>query len=165
MAAWRKAGLWPVDREVMRALTPPPPAAIDPAILQTPQSVKASRQLARSVRQQQVDPTEAFHKLGKAFETEVARGAVTAAELEKIRAQQEVDKAVRGGGKRTKFPLGVVFDQRYRETHAAELADWGRAERARNEKKAADAAREKDLARSKGKGKQKTLSAGPSKKR
>jgi len=149
----------------MRATTPPPVAEIDPALLQTPRSTSMGRALDRLVRRGDVDAKDAFFKVLKAYEVEKAKSDVLSAELEQIRAQQEVDKAVRAGGKRAKFPQGVEFDQIYREANRERLADWGRQERAKNEKKAADAARQKAEKKSQRKGKHKRAGQNSSRKR
>ena len=64
-------------------------------------------------------------------------------DLEKRQAAEELDRAARGSGKRTRFPQGHVFHQAYADTHAEELAGRKAAEAERRRVKRNAAARDK----------------------
>ena len=44
-------------------------------------------------------------------------------DIERRDAATELDQVARSHGKRTRYPLGQLFDQKYQEDHAEELAE------------------------------------------
>ncbi len=63
-------------------------------------------------------------------------------DLERRRAAEELDKVARASNKRTRFPHGASFDQKYQEEHAEELAERREAEK-QSQKKAVGRPRRK----------------------
>jgi len=58
-------------------------------------------------------------------------------DAERQEAAEELDKVARGSEKRTRFPLGHLFDQKYQEVHAEELSERRQAEEQRKAQKKA----------------------------
>jgi hypothetical protein len=70
-------------------------------------------------------------------------------ELARRRAADELDRAARGGNKRTRYPEGFIFDQEWIKAHPEEIAEKRAAEQRR--------ADQRRVASQKRKGKGRTL--------
>ena len=73
----------------------------------------------------------------------------------KRKAAEQLDKEARSGGKLTRYPHGMLFDQKYQDTHATELAERKEAElatRAKKEQSGRARGRGRDRGRGRGRG-------------
>ena len=120
-SAWAKSGLWPLSESVMRARQTTPETRITPVTPITPHNKATSQAMVRGVQRGENSPTTAILKMSKAFERVEAEKVLLEKDLEKRWAAEELDKAARGSNKRTRFPQGQLFDQKYQEDHAQEL--------------------------------------------
>ena len=59
----------------------------------------------------------------KGLEEALARETLMRRDLEWREAAAELDRGARSHGKRQRFPQGQLFDQKYQEDHAEELAE------------------------------------------
>ncbi len=100
--------------------------------------------MVRGVQRGEIPPKTAILKMSKAFERVEAEKVLLEKDLEKRWAAEELDKAARGSNKRTRFPQGQLFDQKYQENHAQEL-------QARKDAEKEGRARKKRAAGAKGK--------------
>ncbi|EIW67205.1 hypothetical protein TREMEDRAFT_69735 [Tremella mesenterica DSM 1558] len=138
--AWRKAGLWPLDRNVMGAqdegvLRTPPPRdlAEDPL---TPHTIHILRANNCGMRHGEINKDKAIEKLEKKCEQLMAEIAMLKRELADVYAAQALDKATRGSKKKQRYPDGGFFDPLYQEEHAEELeARKNQEEEARKKKR------------------------------
>ena len=137
-AAWAKSGLYPLNQVVMRAVasTPEPPShQTEP---KTPHNVRMIQEMDRQVRRGEISPTKAFLKTSKAFIKLSAKTVLLEQDQAKRQAANELDLAARRSNKRTRFPQGHLFDQKYQEEHAQELAERKEREKqSKGKKKAA----------------------------
>lgn len=145
-SAWEKAGLWPLDKHVMRAETPTPPPADATVDQPTPHSSRMLRIMERKLKSGTLDARAAFQKTAKALEMVMAEKVLLELELERHKASEAMERAARGKGKLTRFPKGHVYSQKYQEEHAVELA-------ARKEREKEGHARKKRIACASRKGK------------
>ena len=60
-------------------------------------------------------------------------------DLERREAASQLDRVARGSNKRQRFPQGQLFDQKYQEDHAEELAKRKREENDRKKTKRSSA--------------------------
>ncbi len=105
----------------MRARQTTPETRITPVTPITPHNKATSQAMVRGVQRGEILPTTAILKMSKAFERVEAEKVLLEKDLEKRWAAEELDKAARGSNKRTRFPQGQLFDQKYQEDHAQEL--------------------------------------------
>lgn len=138
-SAWAKTGLYPLSQEAMGALPVTPPPLSDITLPNTPHNRQSLQYINRKVRQGNLEAKTAFFKTEKALDRALAENILLREEIQKRQASGELDKAARAGGKRTRFPQGHVFDQKYQEDHAEKLALRKEAERQAREKRAAEA--------------------------
>ncbi|EIW70838.1 hypothetical protein TREMEDRAFT_28837, partial [Tremella mesenterica DSM 1558] len=127
--AWRKSGLWPLDRKVMRVeedalearpVTPPPrDLKLNPL---TPYNLRVLRSNNRAVRRGEI-PTTNMLKLEKSCEILLADKALTDYELMSVRDAQALERATRASRKKQRHPDGQLYDPEYAEEHAAELQE------------------------------------------
>lgn len=127
-AAWKKPGLHPIDREVMRANPITPERELELFSPITPQSARMVQQLNCQVRQGVLSPTKALLKTEKGFEKLFAEKVLLEKDIEKRKAAEELDRVAKGSKKRTRFPQGHVYDQNTRRNM---LQSW-RNQRERN---------------------------------
>ncbi|EIW66698.1 hypothetical protein TREMEDRAFT_74665 [Tremella mesenterica DSM 1558] len=100
-AAWRKAGLWPLDADVMGAVdppipqgptTPPPHGSSLSPDLETPQNHQRLRKYSSLIRQGILSPTRAFEKARKKLEESLAESAFKDREIADMQAAMQLDK-------------------------------------------------------------------------
>ncbi|WVW81829.1 hypothetical protein I302_103826 [Kwoniella bestiolae CBS 10118] len=113
---------------------PTPPLQLEVNGPETPEDSRALQALDRSVRRGEVDARTAFFKTQKALEKVAAEKVLVEVELNKRKAAEDLDKEARGSKKQTRYPRGQLFDQKYQETHATELAERKEREREAMEK-------------------------------
>ncbi|EIW67208.1 hypothetical protein TREMEDRAFT_33656, partial [Tremella mesenterica DSM 1558] len=154
--AWRKAGLWPLDQEMMQALdeekptTPPPRDRLEDPL--TPYNIRILRENDCLVRQGKLSPTKALLRSEKAQECSLAETALLRMELDGERETRKLDQVARGSRKRQTYTNGQLFDPRYQEEHAEELAirkaeEEEAKQRKRNAARKKQPQREQNLAR------------------
>ena len=143
----------------MRVQHTTPEPTVDPVTPVTPHDRRSYQIMNDTLRSGEISPTTAYGKMAKAYEKSQAENVLLQKDLEKWRAADELDKAARGSNKRTRFPQGHLFDQKYQEDHAEELQERKEAEKEGRAKKRRAAA-------AKGKGRASALvessEAGPS---
>ncbi|ADV24381.1 hypothetical protein CNBF1830 [Cryptococcus gattii WM276] len=120
-SAWRKSGLWPLNKEVMDVdpHTPPPQHAAKGPL--TPNNFRILRANNLAVKKGELDPRVALEKTEKALAKALADKALLECELKGFRAAEQAARATRGGRKRQMYPEGQLFDPLYQEEHAGEL--------------------------------------------
>jgi len=111
--AWRQAGLWPIHRAVMRAVTPLCTGRAQPNAPMTPRSVRTLQSRDRAVRRGSVEGGQAFLKVSKAFVELEAENVLLRGRLAKQEATAQLEKRAKNANCLTRFPQGQVFDQRY----------------------------------------------------
>ncbi|ADV23647.1 Hypothetical Protein CGB_G6130W [Cryptococcus gattii WM276] len=119
--AWRKSGLWPLNKEVMDVdpHTPPPQHAAKVPL--TPNNFRILRANNLAVKKGELDPRVALEKTEKALAKALADKALLECELKGFRAAEQATRAARGSRKRQRYPEGQLFDPLYQEEHAGEL--------------------------------------------
>ena len=129
--AWAKAHLYPL-RDVaagLRATIPIPQATT--AVPETPRCNRTLQALDLRLQTGDISPTSSARKVRKGLEDALAQLVVLERDLEFRDAAAQQDQEARSHGKRTRYPLGHLFDQQYQETHAEELAARKEEEEAR----------------------------------
>ena len=116
-----EAGLW--------AAMPVPQAST--VIPKTPRCMLTLHALDLRVQTGVISPTLSARKVRKGLEDVHAQLVVLERDLEFQDAAVQQDQEAGNHGKRTRYPLGRVFDQQYPETHAEELAAQKEEEEAR----------------------------------
>ncbi|EIW73228.1 hypothetical protein TREMEDRAFT_25048 [Tremella mesenterica DSM 1558] len=171
-AAWRKAGLWPLDPEVMGAVdlptssippipTTPPPQGSSPD-LETPRNYQRLRKYSSLIRQGVLDPKQAFEKARKGLEESLADCAFKDREVKDMRAAMTLDKEARGSRKRAIYKDGEVFDPEYQERNVEALAKRKKAEQESRMKKKTAALAGKSKGKQRASPASRRCSAGPS---
>ena len=120
--AWKKSGLWPLDRSILglEHSTPPPILAIhDP---QTPSTIRIGRRNLRAVRRGDLNAERALLKSHKALEIMQAENLMQKHEISGLHEAAELDKAARARLGKAKYPQGQFFDPSYQMDHAEELS-------------------------------------------
>ena len=138
-SAWSKAQLYPLSANInpSRPVTPPRQAIQHNP--ETPHTSQAIRALEQSVRQGKITPRKAFRTTEKALEKVMAAKQLLEQDLERREAASQLDRVARGSKKRQRFPQGQLFDQKYQEDHAEELAKRKREENDRKKTKRSSA--------------------------
>lgn len=136
-AAWHDAGLYPPDQVRMRAIPVTPERDLVPTVPITPHNDRMVQAMNHQLRKGEISPTTAFLKLSKFSSLQSSKIVLLEKDLERRRAAEELDKVARASNKRTRFPHGALFDQKYQEEHAEELAERREAEKQRKEPKKA----------------------------
>ena len=130
-SAWAKAHLFP-RQEVRAALSEVSP---EPQPTQTmPETPCCPRTLhALDICRQngQISPSSSARKVRKGLETVLAEKVMMQRDIERRDAAAKQDREARSHGKRQRFPKGHLFDQRYQQEHAEELAARKEAEEGR----------------------------------
>ena len=121
-SAWAKAHLYPpaAVRAGLCEISPEPEAS--QAVLETPRCNRTLHALDNRLRLGEISPGSSARKVRKALEQLLAEKVVMQRDLERRDAAAELDRMARSHGKRQRFPQGQLFDQRYQEEHAEELA-------------------------------------------
>ena len=131
--SWTEAGLYPLDQVRMRALPVTPEPILPSNQLQTPQSERMLQAMNRQLRRGEISPSKAYEKVSKAFSKQSATIVLLEKDAERHEAAAQLDRAARGSRKRTRYAQGQLFDQKYQEDHAEELAERRRAEEQRRQ--------------------------------
>lgn len=124
-AAWKDAGIWPLNIDQMDARPVTPPPQMPTTHAETPQTVRMMKSLERQVERGEITAAQAWEKAQKGFEKEVAEKESARFALQRYEASEQLDKVARNGGRRTRIQGGEWFDRKYREEHAQELAARG----------------------------------------
>ena len=130
-SAWRQAGLHPLSRTAMDCpITPPKeiPSAALSIIPETPHTPRHLRTLVSASNRGEIPSEIAISKLQKGFERALADAVLMEQDLRKREAAEALDRAARTST-RTRYPQGQLFDQKYQEEHAIELAAAKESER------------------------------------
>jgi len=136
-SAWSDAGLYPLDQARMRALPVTPERSLVPTVPITPHNDRMVQAMDRQLRKGEISPTTAYHKLSKFTAQVTAKNVLMEKDAERQEAAEELDKVARGSNKRTRFPQGQLFDQKYQEDHLEELSERRQAEEQRKAPKKA----------------------------
>ena len=120
--AWAKAHLYPLrDVEIgLRGAVDVPQGAT--VIPETPRCNRTLHALDQRLQSGEISPTSSARKVRKGLEDALAAMVVLQRDLEIFKASATQDEEARGNGKRTRYPLGHLFDQQYQETHAEEIS-------------------------------------------
>ena len=119
----------------MGALPRTPERVIDRHSPETPVTQRQLRRLDTQARRGELRAEELISKYKKATEKLVAKVEFLEADIERRDAAEALNKAARGGGKRTRYPQGQLFDTDHRERHVEELAARKEREKQAREQK------------------------------
>ena len=135
--AWAESGLYPLDQVRMRARPVTPEPVVSARLPQTPHSERMVQAMNRQLRRGEISPSKAFEKVSKGFSKQLATIVLLEKDMERREAAAELDQAARGSKKRTRYAQGQLFDQKYQEDHAEELAKRKEAEEGKKQAKKA----------------------------
>ena len=158
-AAWKKSGLFPLVNMSRGLLEVTPEKEVPQTNPETPHSARMLQSLKSLKRRGLVTPDVYIEKVERSLDGAFASAVLTEHREKKRKAAEKLEREVRGGGKRTRYPAGVVYSLEYQKTHEKELAEQKAAETHAKEKKAAKRKSEQP------RGRQKTVQqpvAGPS---
>ncbi|KAE8539869.1 hypothetical protein D1P53_003806 [Cryptococcus gattii VGV] len=113
-SAWRKPGLWPLNKKVkdVDPHTPPPQHAAKGPL--TPNNLRILRANNLAVKQGKLDPPVAPEKTEKVLEKTLAGKALLTSDLNGSEQSEGVRKWQR-------YPKGQLFDPLYQQEHAEEF--------------------------------------------
>ena len=130
-SAWSKSFLYPRAAVTTGLLGLASEPQAPQAVPETPRCNRTLHALDNRLRLGEISPTSSARKVRKALEEVLAQKVLLERDLERQNAAAELDRVGRSRGKRTRYPMGFVFDQQYEEDHAEELAERRREEEGR----------------------------------